>query len=809
MKTYLHKLLVSFLTLMTAWFSIFIFCLPTHAAEDNFVSYNGDMDYISEEGNFFVIRVPIYDATDLDFTTSEEIYTNGTRSYHSQNGTIVKNLDLTYAYFSAATASGANFSGKDLSYATFRSAELKNANFTGANLSNASFSYANFDGTILNNAIITNANFADTDMYFGPERTLLTQAQLATTKSYKDKVLGAVNFSFNDLRGWNFSDQDMKRADFSYARIADTNFSGANLQNADFTSAMGGVNFSGANLQNVDFRDANLTEANFRNADLTYAHFNSTVALAGNASTLLTNADFTDAIIYGASFAYGTRVYHLTHIDMDFTLAQLMSTKSYKDKNLGPIDLGYFVLTNMDFSGQNLEGANLTCTELQGVNFTDANIRNVNFSGAGNIGPLGGGLQGPNFNQISSTKSFKEKDLSGVVLTLSAFITEIPTDPRNGKFTGWNLSGQNLEGASLGGQMWGYENDFKTDGSFTISAQPDEVDEFGNPILDENGIPVYLERWSLNLTDANIKGVRFYGNLTNAPYDPNDTSNNYGNLTFAQLASTKSYKEKNLVGVSFSNINIAGWDFTGQNMQGFWDSWPGGIFSMTNTNFTSADLRHASPNQIYPGAIFKNTIMAGGTIQNLEMIAAGDYIHVRRDEISPLSPVNVVLAMGEDVTFSGNSRLILDEGGVFEIKEGARLKVEDANIDFHVGNTESGTLLVKGILEFTGETNFNIYLADGFSAELSDLMLITFEELDLNILGFGTSSITGEIIGTIAADQISLWNADKSAFEGVWNFSLDERGLSVSIQPVPEPSTYATIVGLLVLGFVIYKRRKS
>ena len=105
------------------------------------------------------------------------------------------------------------------------------------------------------------------------------------------------NFANMDLRGVDFTGQNLSQANFEGANLegatfidailVSTNFEGANLKNTDFSCANAwGANFNETNCQNSLFLSANLTEASFEGADLGGASF----ALAN-----LTEASLEDA----------------------------------------------------------------------------------------------------------------------------------------------------------------------------------------------------------------------------------------------------------------------------------------------------------------------------------------------------------------------------------------------------------------------------------------------------------------------------------------------------------------------------------
>lgn len=92
------------------------------------------------------------------------------------------------------------------------------------------------------------------------------------------------NFENIDLRGWNFTRQNLTGANFAGANLegacfidailVDTNLEGANLKNTDFSCVNAwSANFNNTNCKDALFLSANLTEASFEGADLEGASF--------------------------------------------------------------------------------------------------------------------------------------------------------------------------------------------------------------------------------------------------------------------------------------------------------------------------------------------------------------------------------------------------------------------------------------------------------------------------------------------------------------------------------------------------------
>jgi hypothetical protein len=101
---------------------------------------------------------------------------------------------------------------------------------------------------------------------------------------------------------------------------------------------------------------------------------------------------------------------------------------------------------------------------------------------------------------------------------------------------------------------------------------------------------------------------------------------------------------------------------------------------------------------------------------------------------------------------------------------------------------------------------------------------IQFEDVSLNthILSVNTSTfLTGSLssvyipIGTWTAGfdmtQITGWTigGGNPAAPNAFRMTFDNMALTASGAPVPEPSTYAAIIGALALGFAAIRRRKA
>ena len=414
-----------------------------------------------------------------------------------------------------------NFQGQDLTKASFNSSLLAGADFTGATLTNASFDSATLNASIksatlnaffkyttLNEADFTGAiiNGSTKDYEYVQGKTVtmtlpgadfsnsnLTQRQLKSTKSYNtDKNLSGIKLAGNDLTNWDFH--------------------GQNLTNASFiSSALSRADFTNATLTNASLNSASLAGAIFTNADIAGANFNDTT-------------------------------------DGGFTMKQLKTTASYINNDLVGIRLGGNDLSGWDFQGQDLTNASFESGTLFGAVMSNANIippniRNMAFDASSLERAIftDALIGGANFNfttsrgftqaQLKATKSYQDKDLSGISLMGNNLIN-------------WEFQGQNL-----------------TNAFFNYS-------DLSGANLSQT-----------TLTNASFAGASLTGAvLSGATVSGADFSYTKG-LTQAQLKSTQSYNN-DLSGIKLKGTNLSGWDLNGQTL----------VFA----SFDSADLRNAN-----------------------------------------------------------------------------------------------------------------------------------------------------------------------------------------------------------------------
>ena len=463
--------------------------------------------------------------------------------------------DLTGADFRGINLSGSNLSRMTLDGADFQNAvvvdgrigaSLDGADFRGANLTNTLLNYdpvssidfrganltkASFEGTSLVNADLTDAVVYGTRLSVENSPQDLTKEQLYSTASYKSGMLGPITLA-GDMQGWDFGNQDLSGARFE----RDSNLEGALWDGATLNSTLFFVNA----LSNTDFRQADVRQVMFISSNLLGADFR---------STDLTDAEFRESSVVGAHFE-GTVLFSALFLHSN--------------------------LDDADFTNSNLEGARFAfINSFSGTNFSGANIKNASFAYATDAGFT--------LEQLRSTKSFQERDLSGIDFEGSTF--------PGADFSGMNLSGVDFNRADL------------TDADFSYS----------------------------NLTGVNFDRAIFSGaDLTNTIIRranfrfANSPSAQAVSLTRDIFESTTSFKNRRLDGINLSSNDLRKWDFSGQDLREavFRDSLLGAAI------FDLADLRGAMLYTDLTGLDFTRTIMPDGTLSRLR-IDQGEVLTIR------------------------------------------------------------------------------------------------------------------------------------------------------------------------------------
>ncbi len=619
------------------------------------------------------------------------------------------NASLVDSSWYKTIASGVQFTGSNLTNANFNSATLNDTDFTDTNLTNANFTKATLTGADLSGAEIRGAKFANA--------TGFTSEMLCSTASYANKDLSGVYVSYVTIDGVNFDGVNLSDVSFSFCTISNVDFTKTATPDFNlslYSSTISNVNFTGLNLEKVEL------------SGVTYGE----------------GVNYTDVILPSGSA-------HLGKIPTEV----LMQTWNYKsgtlnlalfnNNRLNGLDLeGFRVssnfsrssLQNANFKDADLTGSNFGHADLSGADFTDATINNV-YLDRSNI----------TSQQLESTKSYKQKDLSGVDMTRL-----------NISFEGKDLSGFDLSNTNL------------------------ERINLKNAIFE----------------DAIINDARFYGSSIEQE------------ITLAQIMQTKSYKDKDLSGASFHYTIFENADFSGFNLQETsFGSSSSNLFK--NVNFTNADLRGAGGLERggWDTAIFKNTILKDGSITALEMDSPDDYILVREYKYTDYSGT-IYAKFAEDASISGGANLILDNNARLMVNKAVTVNVEDGGIvsyDMDVANTEDESyiyVLEGGDLNFAEGSKLNINVDGDLEAYTEYYKYVLYADNTSTL-----NSIYNDIYGLYENGDIYFTNNGED-FNGDWYFFEKGKWLVVSYTAVPEPATYAAIFGALALAFAAHRRRK-
>lgn len=319
------------------------------------------------------------------------------------------NKDLSGVYVSYVTIDGVNFDGVNLSDVSFSFCTISNVDFTktatpnfNLTLQSSTLSNVNFTGLNLEKVELSGVTYGEgvnyTDVILPSGSAHLGKIPtevLMQTWNYKSSTLNLAltnnkRIDGLDLEGFRvnckFSNSSLKNINFKDADLRGSVITRADVSGADFTDAiindvwMDDSNFTSQQLESTksykqkDLSGVDMTRLNisFEGKDLSGFDLSNTNLERIN----LKNAIFEDAIINDARF-YGSS------IEQEITLAQIMQTKSYKDKDLSGATFNYTVFENADFSGFNMQRTMFGSSAsnlFKNVNFTNADLR-----GAGGI----------------------------------------------------------------------------------------------------------------------------------------------------------------------------------------------------------------------------------------------------------------------------------------------------------------------------------------------------------------------------------------------------------------------------------------
>ena len=538
----------------------------------------------------------------------------------------------------------------------------------------------------------------------------------------------------------------------------------------DYTRA----NFTGANLTSASFRNATLKDAKFTNATIK-------------------GADFYETVIFAGAVSVG------------FTEAQLKSTKSYQEKDLSGINLGHNYLGGWNFSGQNLTSAYFGWANLKNTDFTNATINGASFNGVNNFTEA----------QLKSTKSYQEKNLSGINLGYSLDLSGWDFNGQNltsayfysstlanADFTNANLTSARLDSATL--TDMDFSNMTIKDGSFW-GATLANVD-FTNADLTSTSFDK-ATLTNVDFTNANLTSTIFYNaTLTNVDFT-NATLKKAGfegtvskGFTEAQLKSTKSYQEKDLTRIRLSHNDLSDWDFSGQNLQNSQFSYT----TLSNVNFKQADLRGVNLTGITGSPNTQNTIWTDGSIKDFAMESVDDSLTIRAYVPATSGGAMINAKIVDDASISGGAVLTLEQGAVLEIASGKTLSVLDnSEIIFNVDAAASDATKI-----LLGENSKLVFGSDSKIIVNLDGVISPDDSYALSVIEVAADACIS-VADAISKDNLVL-NVNGEAYDSdKWGFNFDPTtgALTINVN-VPEPTTVAAIFGALALAFAVYRRRR-
>ena len=198
--------------------------------------------------------------------------------------------------------------------------------------------------------------------------------------------------------------------------------------------------------------------------------------------------------------------------------------------------------------------------------------------------------------------------------------------------------------------------------------------------------------------------------------------------------------------------------------------------------------------------IYKNTIMTDGVIRNFSMTSAADSFAIRKYQ-TPARATAISAKISED-----NAKI--SGGAVLSLERGA---------DLIVTNAKTLTVAFDGVIaidtDLSGSTKFTVDHGAGLVFEDGAKLTINVMEdivggdaLEFTVLSwYDDSYIAG--LDTIKPNQTLFLNVNGTAYAGDWTYEIKGNSLNISIN-VPEPSTYAAILGAIALGLAACRRRK-
>ena len=433
--------------------------------------------------------------------------------------------------------------------------------------------------------------------------------------------------------------------------------------------------------------------------------------------------------------------------------------------------------TNASFRNADLTNASFAGATMNDIDATDAIIKGASFYNA----------QMNDMAILTKTKSYKDKDLSGVNLDINYFkIT---------KTCIYDFSGFNLTGATLCANLYNPDNPNYTN--------PDGIFKYDDAII------LGATMHKIAFRKEQLCSTKSYKDKMLDGITVSET--NFANIDFRGV----SLKNTTFEGMNFSNANFSNANLSGAKISGFDQSASkyAGVYSLKNAVFFNADLTNAElsagilENVDFRGAnmtntkigesvSYKNTIMSDGVIKNFKADSTSD-IYIRKYTPAENGEMISAKIAEEDATLNG-SKLMLGQGAFLEITNGKTLTVaSEIQIDTDLGGSTIFKVDGNAGLTFEHGAKLTVNLIGDISEDDAyTFTAMTFED-DSRIAGLENLLKDGNLFLTVLGKK----------FNGSWDYAIKGNNLLISIN-VPEPATVAAILGAVALAFAVYRRRK-
>lgn len=263
---------------------------------------------------------------------------------------------------------------------------LAERDLSGVDLSGIDFSNADLGGTFFESSNLSGARFDGANL----AAAVLAHSR-ANQVSFKGAKLAGANLGGAKLEGTNFADTDLKGAIFFRAALKQAQFDRAHLDGADFSEAeLRGISLRGSKALELTFSKVSMVDANLSEATLEKCNFFdvdlSRVNFTGGRFDQCELADVVaeQALFRGASLVNlrvvkvekGTRLHQSDFSGTNLNMANL------RGADLSGSDFTAATMGKADFSSANLTGAKLNGVRAAEARFERANLTRAEFRGA-------------------------------------------------------------------------------------------------------------------------------------------------------------------------------------------------------------------------------------------------------------------------------------------------------------------------------------------------------------------------------------------------------------------------------------------